>query len=103
MTTRRLDFRWNLRQMMAGHHLWKATQLASLLRERGVDLSDSQVRRLVTHKPQRLSMEVLVALCDLFGCTPSDLIMPYVVSGVGLGEGQAGDDVDGAGVDGVLR
>jgi DNA-binding Xre family transcriptional regulator len=101
MTTRRLDFRWNLGPMMTGHHLWKATQLASLLRERGVDLSDSQVRRLVTHKPQRLSMEVLVALCDLFGCTPNDLIMPYVVSGVGLGE--AGDDVDGAGVDGVLR
>ena len=36
--------------------------------------------RLVTDKPERLSMKVLVALCDIFDCTPDDLITPDVVS-----------------------
>jgi DNA-binding Xre family transcriptional regulator len=69
-----LDFDWNLRPLMAAHHLWKSTQLAALLRQRGIALSASQVRRLVTGKPERLSLRVLVALCDIFGCTPGDLI-----------------------------
>lgn len=75
---RHLDFRWNLRQLMASHEMWKTTQLVPLLRERGVELSATQVYRLVTDKPERLSMRVLVALCDIFDCTPNDLISPYV-------------------------
>jgi DNA-binding Xre family transcriptional regulator len=46
-------------------------------RERGVELSASQVYRLVTDKPERLSMKVLIALCDILDCTPADLIDPY--------------------------
>ncbi|MGW5884902.1 helix-turn-helix domain-containing protein [Streptomyces koyangensis] len=30
--------------------------------------------------PQRLSMDTLVALCDILGCTPNDLIKPEVVN-----------------------
>jgi DNA-binding Xre family transcriptional regulator len=80
MGRRQLDFHWKLRQMMAAHDLWKTTQLAPLLRERGVELSAAQIYRLVTDKPERLSMKVLIALCDIFDCTPADLITPYVVS-----------------------
>lgn len=81
MTTRRhLDFHWKLRQLMAAHNMWKTTQLAPLLRERGVELSSAQIYRLVTDKPERLSMKVLVALCDIFDCTPNDLITPEVVT-----------------------
>ena len=36
--------------------------------------------RLVTDKPERLSMKVLIALCDILDCTPADLIDPYVES-----------------------
>ena len=79
MGRRQLDFHWKLRQLMAAHDLWKTTQLAPLLRERGVDLSAAQIYRLVTDKPERLSMKVLIALCDIFDCTPADLIAPYVV------------------------
>ncbi len=43
----------------------------------GVELSASQVYRLVTDKPERLSMKVLIALCDILDCTPADLIDPY--------------------------
>ncbi|RRQ26180.1 XRE family transcriptional regulator [Rhodococcus sp. Eu-32] len=79
--TRRLDYHWKLRQQMAAHQMWKTTQLAPLLRERGIDLSAAQVYRLVTDKPERLSMKVLVALCDIFDCSPNDLITPEVVTG----------------------
>ena len=44
------------------------------LRERGIDLSASQVHRLVSGTPERLSLQVLSALCDIFNCTPADLV-----------------------------
>ena len=55
MARRRLDFHWNLRRLMAAHEMWKTTELVPLLRERGVDLSASQVYRLVTGKPGRFT------------------------------------------------
>jgi DNA-binding Xre family transcriptional regulator len=75
---RRLSFHWHLRRLMAAHEMWKTTDLAPLLVERGVNLSSTQVYRLVTEKPERLSMRTLVALCDIFDCSPGDLIEPYV-------------------------
>ena len=80
MARRKLDFHWNLRRLMAAHQMWKTTELIPLLRERGVELSASQVYRLVTDKPERLSMKVLIALCDILDCTPADLIDPYAES-----------------------
>jgi len=38
-----------------------------------VTLSREQVFRLVTQPPQQLSMDTLVALCDILDCTPNDL------------------------------
>lgn len=78
MARRKLGFHWNLRRLMAAHDLWKTTELIPLLRERGVELSPSQVYRLVTDKPERLSVSVLIALCDILDCTPADLIEHYV-------------------------
>jgi DNA-binding Xre family transcriptional regulator len=45
-----------------------------LLRDRGIDLSASQIHRLVSGTPERLSLQVLSALCDILGCTPADLV-----------------------------
>ena len=78
MARRRLNFHWHLRRVMAAHDIWQTTQLVPLLRERGVELSATQVYRLVTDKPERLSLRTLTALCDIFDCTPADLIEPYV-------------------------
>ena len=77
---RKINFRWNLRQLMAAHDLWKTTELIPLLAERGVNLSATQVYRLVTDKPDRLSMKTLAALCDILSCTPADRIDPFVES-----------------------
>lgn len=75
---RRVSYRWRLRDVMADHQLFTTTSLVPLLADRGIDLSPSQVHRLVTQAPERLSMPVLAALCDIFGCTPADLIVTDV-------------------------
>ena len=49
-------------------------KVVQLLGERGITLSASQVHRLVTGIPERLSLPVLAALCDILECTPAELI-----------------------------
>lgn len=73
-TRRQVDYQWRLREVMANHGLWKTTELGPLLAQRGVDLSAAQIYRLVTGRPERLSLHILAALCDIFDCTPADLI-----------------------------
>jgi DNA-binding Xre family transcriptional regulator len=71
---RRVSYRWRLREVMAEHHMFATTELVPLLAERGIDLSASQVHRLVTGTPERLTLAVLAALCDIFDVEPGDLI-----------------------------
>jgi DNA-binding Xre family transcriptional regulator len=54
--------------------MFAATDLEPHLRERGITLSSVQVWRLVTQTPERLSLPVLAALCDIFEITPAELI-----------------------------
>ncbi len=75
-----MGYEWRLRQIMAEREMFHTSDLVPLLAERGVSLSREQVYRLVTQPPQRMSMDTLVALCDIFGCTPNDLIKPTVVN-----------------------
>lgn len=72
----KLGYQWNLRLLMAKQGMFATTDLAPLLAERGVMLSSTQVYRLVTQTPERLSLRTLMALCDILGCTPNDLIEP---------------------------
>ncbi|WP_067722815.1 helix-turn-helix domain-containing protein [Nocardia yamanashiensis] len=72
----KLGYRWNLRTLMAGKDMFATTDLVPLLADRGVVLSAAQVYRLVTQTPERLSLPILVALCDILDCTPNDLIEP---------------------------
>jgi DNA-binding Xre family transcriptional regulator len=76
---RKMGYEWHLRRLMAERELYQTTDLGPLLAERGVSLSREQVFRLVTRPPQRLSMDVLSALCDILECTPNDLIDIQVV------------------------
>lgn len=79
MTTKKMGYEWLLRERMAERGMWKTTELTPLLAERGIELSPAQVYRLVTHTPERLSLPVLAALCDILECGPGDLIVPHVV------------------------
>jgi DNA-binding Xre family transcriptional regulator len=74
--TRKLDYRWNLRQVMAGREMFATTDLIGPLAQRGIRLSSSQVYRLVVERPERLSLKILMALLDILDCTMDDLIEP---------------------------
>jgi DNA-binding Xre family transcriptional regulator len=71
---RKVGYTWKLREIMADQRIYTATELVTLLRERGIDLSASQVHRLVSGTLERLSLQVMSALCDILSCTPADLI-----------------------------
>ena len=74
---RRVSYQWKLREIMATRGLFTTTHLAPLLAERGIELSASQIHRLVTGTPERLSLPVLAALCDLLKVTPTELILTH--------------------------
>ncbi|POX52807.1 helix-turn-helix transcriptional regulator [Streptomyces sp. Ru72] len=77
---KKMGYQWQLRQLMAERQMFQTSDLVPLLAERGITLSREQVYRLVTQAPQRMSMETLVALCDILDCTPNDLIKPEIVN-----------------------
>ena len=78
--TRKLDYRWNLRQVMAARGMFQTTDLIEPLAQRGIRLSSSQVYRLVVERPERLSLKVLMALLDILDCAMDDLIEPVAVA-----------------------
>jgi DNA-binding Xre family transcriptional regulator len=71
---RKIGYSWRLREVMASRGIFTATELVPLLHERGIELSASQVHRLVSGTPERLSLQVLSASCDILGCSPAELI-----------------------------
>lgn len=80
---RKLDYRWNLRQVMAGREMFQTTDMIGPLAQRGVHLSSSQVYRLVTERPERperLSLKVLMALLDILDCSMEELIEPIAAA-----------------------
>jgi DNA-binding Xre family transcriptional regulator len=74
--TPKLDYRWNLRRVMADRGMFATTDLIDPLGKRGIALSSSQVYRLVVERPERLSLKILMALLDILDCTMDDLIEP---------------------------
>jgi DNA-binding Xre family transcriptional regulator len=71
-----LDYEWHLREVMAERGMFSTAALRPLLAASGVDLSPSQVYRLVVDKPERLSLRTLMALLDILDCAMDDLIEP---------------------------
>lgn len=74
--TELIGYEWRLREQMAGAGLFHATKLMPELEARGIHLSASQVHRLVSERPERLNLHVLIALTDILGCTADELIVP---------------------------
>lgn len=110
--TGKLDYRWNLRQVMASRGLFQTTDLIDPLAARGIALSSSQVYRLVVERPERLSLKVLMALLDILECTMEDLIEPVDATAAArktraaAGAGKRGGGTDGGATEagiGTLR
>lgn len=68
---------------MAKHGMFGTTDLMPHLAARGIELSSSQVWRLVTQTPERLSLHLLAALCDIFNTSPNDLIVTTAQTVIG--------------------
>lgn len=64
---------WRLPELMARAGYRRTSDLVKPLAARGVVLSRSQVYRL-TRDPDRVSLRVLAALCDIFGVGVEELI-----------------------------
>lgn len=71
---RQVHYRWRLAEIMAAHGMHNSTELIPRLAERGIQLSRPQVYRVVHQRPERVSVQLLAALCDIFSCGIEDLI-----------------------------
>ena len=78
--TAKLDYTWNLREIMATRGMFSTTDVRPHLVERGITLSPTQIWRLVAEKPERLSLKVLVALMDILDCRMDELIVPIAAA-----------------------
>ena len=92
-----IDYEWMLRPLLAERDVTSYSELGPLLAEHGVHLSDTQVWRLFTGKPERLNLHTLMVLCQILKCTPNDLIKPVQVAAKPARRRAAGETVGGLG------
>jgi DNA-binding Xre family transcriptional regulator len=85
-----VDYEWRLRLLMAEHGMFKASDLQPRLAEHGIELSASQVWRLVTGRPERLNLRVLVVLCEILDCEPGELVRRVDVNAPAIKEPATG-------------
>jgi DNA-binding Xre family transcriptional regulator len=85
----KLDYRWHLRKVMADRDMFATTDLIDPLARRGITLSSSQVYRLVVERPERLSLKILMALCDILDCSMNELIEPVAAGGTATRKNKA--------------
>jgi DNA-binding Xre family transcriptional regulator len=88
-----IDYEWRLRVLMAENGMFRAVDLIPRLREHGIRLSDSQVFRLVTGRPERLNLRMLMVLCEILGCEPSELVRRTDVATPAKGEPASGREL----------
>jgi DNA-binding Xre family transcriptional regulator len=69
-----VDYRWRLREVMAQRGMFVTADLAPARAAHGINVSDTPVWRLITGRPERLNLRVLMVLCEIFECSPNDLI-----------------------------
>jgi DNA-binding Xre family transcriptional regulator len=88
-----VDYEWRLRVLMAENGMFKAIDLAPRLAEHGIRLSDSQVWRLVTGRPERLNLRLMIVLCEILGCDPGELVKRTDVAAVADTEHASGGQI----------
>ncbi|WP_017607021.1 helix-turn-helix domain-containing protein [Nocardiopsis alkaliphila] len=76
---RTVGYHWHLRELMAQRGMFHTSDLVPHLAERGIEMSSSQVHRLVSGVPERLTLKVFAALCDILQIEPGELFEPYAV------------------------
>ncbi|GAA1715772.1 MULTISPECIES: helix-turn-helix domain-containing protein [Dietzia] len=69
----RIAYQWRLRQIMTDRDMHNLSDLITPLHEVGIELSASQLYRLLGRTPDRLPLTLLGALCHVLDCTVEDL------------------------------
>ena len=69
----RIAYQWRLRQVMTARDMHNLSDLITPLHEVGIELSASQLYRLLGRTPDRLPLALLGALCHVLDCTVEDL------------------------------
>jgi len=77
---RRIEYTWRLRELMAAGGMHNISDLIPQLKDRGIELSASQIYRLVGAKPERMNIALLGALLDVLDCTFEELCPVAVVA-----------------------
>ena len=77
---RHVEYTWRLREIMAGRGMNNLSDLIPHLQDRGVNLSDSQIYRLIGGTPERMNLALLAALLDALDCTFEELCPATVVA-----------------------
>jgi DNA-binding Xre family transcriptional regulator len=88
-----VGYEWRLRVLMAENGMFKAIDLAPRLAEHGIRLSDSQVYRLVTGRPERVNLRLMIVLCEILGCEPGELVKRTDVAAVADNELASGGQI----------
>jgi len=70
----RTNYTWSLEERMHAAGIHQISGLQRELNARGIEMSSSQMHRLVTQRPERLNLTVLATLCEILRCSPADLI-----------------------------
>lgn len=71
---RQIDYQFRVKELMARAGMRNSRDLVAPLRERGITLSESQIYRLVGQNPDRISFQVLAALCDILKVEANEIL-----------------------------
>jgi len=93
---RKIDYDWRLRELMAARGMNTISDLLPHLADRGIQLSDSQLYRLLGGTPERMNLILLGAILDVLHCAFEDLV-PYTIT-ARSSPGQATGTTDAAAV-----
>jgi DNA-binding Xre family transcriptional regulator len=73
-TRKQVRYQWRPPALMSLRGLSTAGQLRRLLVDEGINLSLSQVRRMIAAPPSRISLHLLAVLCQALNVDPGQLI-----------------------------
>lgn len=77
---RHVEYSWRLREIMAAGGMNNLSELIPHLHDRGVNLSASQIYRLIGGTPERINLALLGALLDVLDCTFEELCPTTIVA-----------------------
>jgi len=68
---------WRLHILMAERRIRRVTDLHRMLQEVGVEISTTQLSRIVSQRPKRINTEVLDGLVTVLNCSIEDLLVAH--------------------------